>query len=258
VQVSAERGKLGSMRSFTAAVCAALAGAFALSGPGEQAGSGSSPKGRAGPRPEMHSSAGGGSPEVHSSAGGGSPDGGSADGGVSRNRRRPGPQVLGDPPGAMRVGAATELPADAGPPDVSARVDKLEKEMAELRTRAAALEVQLRQAQEQARAVRELHQQISDLRGQIAAEAERKAQAEQQQAARREQVESAVSALFSAEQVLARGDAAVGEALDDAERSLGGQAGRDVAAARLALQNRDLAQARYFLGIAIAHARQGQ
>ena len=55
MQVSAERGKLGFMRSFTAAVCAALAGAFALSGPGEQAGGGRSPKGRAGPRPdEVH------------------------------------------------------------------------------------------------------------------------------------------------------------------------------------------------------------
>jgi hypothetical protein len=246
VQVSAERGKLGFMRSFTAAVCAALAGAFALSGPGEQAGGGRSPKGRAGPRPDV------------GSADGGSADGGSADGGVARNRRRPGPQVLGDPPGSMRPSPATEAPADAGPPDVSARVDKLEKEMVDLRARAAALEVQLRQAQEQARVVQDLHQQIVDLRSHIAAEAERKAQAEQQQVARREQIESAVSALFSAEQVLARGDPAVGAALDDAEQNLGGQAGRDVAAARLALQNHDLAQARYFLGIAIAHARQGQ
>jgi chromosome segregation ATPase len=141
---------------------------------------------------------------------------------------------------------------------VSKRVEKLEQEMADLRARAAALEGQLRQAQEQARGLPELRQQVADLRSQIAAEAARKAQAEEQQAARREQVESAVSALFSAEQVLARGDPAVGAALDDAERNLGGQAGRDVAAARLALQNHDLAQARYFLGIAIAHARQGQ
>jgi hypothetical protein len=241
VQVSAERGKLRFMRSLTAAVCAALAGALALSGPGEQTGDDRSPKGRAGPRP-----------------GAGGADGGSADGGVARKRQRPGPQVLGDPPGSMRLGPAIEAPADAGPPDVSTRVEKLEQEMADLRARAAALEGQLRQAQEQARGLPELRQQVADLRSQIAAEAARKAQAEEQQAARREQVESAVSALFSAEQVLARGDPAVGAALDDAERNLGGQAGRDVAAARLALQNHDLAQARYFLGIAIAHARQGQ
>jgi hypothetical protein len=246
VQVSAERGKLGFMRYLTATVCAALAGALALSGPGEETGGSRGPKGRAGPRPNA------------GSADGGSADGGSADGGVARKRRRPGPEVLGDPPGSMRLSPATEAP-DAGAPEVSTRVDKLEKEMVDLRARAAALEAQLRQAQEQqARVLPELRQQIADLRGQIAAEAERKAQAEEQQAVRREQVESAVSALLSAEQVLARGDPAVGAALDDAERTLGGQASRDVAAARLALQNHDLASARYFLGIAIAHARQGQ
>jgi hypothetical protein len=250
VQVSAERGKLGFMRYLTATVCAALAGALALSGPGEETGGSRGPKGRAGPRPNA-GSADGGSVDV------GSADGGSADGGVARKRRRPGPEVLGDPPGSMRLSPATEAP-NAGPPEVSTRVDKLEKEMADLRARAAALEVQLRQAQEQqARVLPELRQQIADLRSQIAAEAERKAQAEEQQAVRREQVEGAVSALLSAEQVLARGDPAVGAALDDAERTLGGQASRDVAAARLALQNHDLASARYFLGIAIAHARQG-
>ena len=270
MQVSAGRGKLASMRYLTAAVCAALAGALALSGPAEKTGGGRGPMGRAGPRPHAGGgdggSADGGSADGGSADGGsvdrgsvdgGSVDGGGADGGAQRKRRRPGPQVLGDPPGSMRLSPETEAP-DAGPPEVSTRVDKLEKDVADLRVRASALEGQLRQAQEQARALQEVHQQIADLRSQIAAEAGRKAQEEEQQAARRQQVESAVYTLLSAEQVLARGDSAVGAALDDAERNLGGQAGRDVAAARLALRNRDLAQARYFLGIAIAHARQGQ
>ena len=260
MQVSGGRGKLAFMRYLTAAVCAALAGALALSGPAEKTGGGRGPMGRAGPRP--HAGGGdGGSADGSSADGGGvhggSVDGGGADGGAQRKRRRPGPQVLGDPPGSMRLSPPTEAP-DAGPPEVSTRVDKLEKDVADLRVRASALEGQLRQAQEQARALQEVHQQIADLRSQIAAEAGRKAQEEEQQAARRQQVESAVYTLLSAEQVLARGDSAVGAALDDAERNLGGQAGRDVAAARLALQNHDLAQARYFLGIAIAHARQGQ
>jgi hypothetical protein len=243
------------MRYLTAAVCAALAGALALSGPAEKTGGGRGPMGRAGPRP--HAGGGDGGSADGGSGDAGSGDGGGADGGAQRKRRRPGPQVLGDPPGSMRLSPATEAP-DAGPPEVSTRVDKLEKDMADLRVRAAALEVQLRQAQEQARVVQELHRQMADLRSQIEAEAGRKAQEEEQQAARRQQVESAVYTLLSAEQVLARGDSAVGAALDDAERNLGGQAGRDVAAARQALQNHDLAQARYFLGVAIAHARQGQ
>lgn len=227
------------MRSLAAPATAGLAALLALAAPDAQRDR-RPPSGRAAP----------------SRADAGSADGGRRDAGP-RKVRKSRPRVLGDPPGTLRLDDAP-APTDGGLPDVPGRVGKLEQEVQQLRAREAALEAQLQQAQGQARLLEELNQQMAQLRAEVAAENQRRADAEQQRTAQREQVESAVSSLLSADQALAGGNADVDAALQDAAAALSGQSRRDLAMAQQALRNHDLAQARYYIGTAVAHARAGQ
>lgn len=224
------------MRSLAALPIAGLAALFALAGPHD-------PRARRPPEGRSPSRADGG-------ADGGRPAG-------PRKVRKSGPRVLGDPPGTLRF-RSEPAPPDAGVPDVPNRVGKLEQEVQQLRAREAALEAQLQQAQGHARLLEELNQQVAQLRAEMAGENQRRAEAEQQRAFQREQVEGAVSGLMAVDQALALGNGDVGGALDQVSASLTGQARRDVAAAQEALRNHDLSRARYYLGSAVAHARAGQ
>ena len=96
-----------------------------------------------------------------------------------------------------------------------------------------------------------IRQQLAD------AEARRVAE-EQQRQAQALTVQSGVDTLVAAQQRLASGDASIDAELDRAQASFSGQALRDVQAAREALRNKDLAQARLLLSAAIADAQAGR
>jgi hypothetical protein len=256
------------MRAMAAAVVAGVAGLLILTQTSDQPQGYGGPSGRASARrphtraerADGGSAQDGGEVSATEPVGGASaqesPGGGNLRGEATRpTTRERAPRILGDPPGKVRISSAETTPADAGqPPENRAQVDKLEQQVGELRGRTAALEAQLARSQGQAAQLQRINDQMAELRAQIAAESQRKAQAEEAQAAQRQQVQEAVSGLVSAQQILAGGSADVSDALSQAEAAFEGDAKRDVAAARQALQNRDLAAARYYLGAAVAHA----
>ncbi len=143
-------------------------------------------------------------------------------------------------------------PADAG---VEAAT---QRQITELRARVDVLEQTLAQTQQQSQDLQQIAAELRQLRAQVA-EAEARRQAEEQaQAARHQQIQSAVDALGRAQYALASGNDDIAAALDQAQAVLEGQAQRDVQAARAALQNRDLALARTYLAAAISDALQGR
>ena len=165
-----------------------------------------------------------------------------------------GPVYLGDAPGRLRADADAGA-ADAGPADRVADADGGSQldEVRRLRERVTALEQQLARANAsaQTRQLEELNQQVATLREQLAQEQARRQQEElaAQQGKAREQ--EATAALAAAQQQLATGDY---RALDRLESVSGLPAPVQsaVQSARTAVQNRDLAAARYWLSIALA------
>jgi hypothetical protein len=167
------------------------------------------------------------------------------------------PILLGtDPPGRLRPptptpDAGVSAERDAGP-------DEVRREIQQLRARLEALEQERARSQQTASQLQQLTQEVQQLRQQIAeAETQRQA-AEQQREARRAEVQSAVDALYGAQQRLMSGDSSIEAELDRAQATFTGQAQRDIQAARLALQNRDLSRARALLSSAISAAQAGR
>ena len=190
----------------------------------------------------------------------GQADGGAGSAGDGRSAKARstggGPVLLGtDPPGSIKRTAAggdggTEVSRlDAGP-------TAAQRELADLRARVDALEQQLRAQQEQAQDLRQIAGEVRQLRAEIADTEARRQATQEQQAEDRSQRASAMAALNQAQSALAGGSSDIAFALDQAEAAFGGQARRDVQAARLALQNRDLSLARAYLNAAILDAQQ--
>ena len=179
------------------------------------------------------------------------PGRGQADAGSER------PILLGtDPPGKLRPSPPTADAGVAGPHD--ARLDTVLQEVQQLRARIDTLERERVQAQQNAQKLDQVVQELQQLRQQVAdAEARRQASEDQQQA-QRASVQSAVDALYAAQQRLAGGNYSIEAELDQAQTSFTGQAQRDIQAARAALRNRDLAQARALLAAAISDAQAGR
>jgi hypothetical protein len=166
------------------------------------------------------------------------------------------PILLGtDPPGRLRP----QGPApDAGTPAPDAGPDEVHRELQQLRARLDALEQERARAQESAQQLQQLTQEVQGLRQQIAdAETQRNA-AEQQRETRQVSVQSAVDSLYLAQQRLAGGNYGIEAELNQAQSTFTGQAQRDIQAARIALQNRDLIGARAWLASAISNAQAGR
>ena len=175
----------------------------------------------------------------------------------SRGRADAGPVLLGtDPPGRLRPDPTT---ADAGTTaQRDGGSDDLHRELQQLRARLEALEQERAQAQQNAQQLQQLVQEMQQLRQQIAdAEAQRQA-AEQERESRRASVQSAVDALYTAQQRLAGGNSSIEAELDKAQSTFTGQAQRDIEAARAALRSRDLSAARALLSAAISDAQAGR
>jgi chromosome segregation ATPase len=160
-----------------------------------------------------------------------------------------------DPPGRLRAFGSSDggviAQSDAG-------ADDLRREVAQLRARISALEQDRGQLQQQSQQLGEVVRQLQELRGQLAdGESRRQAEGQREQA-HREEVQTGVTALQQAQAMLAGGDASVDAQLTQAQAAFPPQAQKDIAAARGALQNRDLSAARAYLSSAIAHAQQGR
>jgi hypothetical protein len=182
------------------------------------------------------------------------PDAGSDDGGpVYLGPDRPG-MLKPDPPGARDGGVPARI-NDAG---ASADAGTQAQQILELRARIATLEQQAALSQQQTQQMEAMNEQLQALRSQLADEANQRQQQQQNAQARRQAVQSAVDTLSAAQQQLSTGDAAIGNALDQAQSTFTGQAQRDIQAAREALRNGDLTAARYALSSAIANAQQGR
>jgi len=167
------------------------------------------------------------------------------------------PLLLGtDPPGRLRP---TQTPPDGGvSADRDAGPDDVHRELQQLRARLEALEQERTQAQQVSQQLQQLTLEVQQIRQQIAdAEARRQAE-EQQREERQALVQSGLDALYAAQQRLAAGDPSIESELARAQAAFTGQAQRDVEAARMAVQNRDLARARAMLSAAIFHAQVGR
>lgn len=166
-----------------------------------------------------------------------------------------GPVYLGDAPGRVRADADAGAP-DAGRAERAADADAgtQDDEVRRLRERVARLEQELQRARPDAQTqeLERLNQQVASLRDQLAQEQARRQQEElaAQQAKVREQ--DATSALAAAQQQLATGDYRALENLESVSGSLPPPVQSAVQSARTAVQNRDLAAARYWLSVALA------
>jgi predicted nucleic acid-binding Zn-ribbon protein len=173
-----------------------------------------------------------------------------------------GPIYLGERPGSIlrpeEEAPARESvnPAGAEPPDSGPGPDG----MAQLSSRVAALEQQLEQARanSQTEQLWQLNGQVAALRGQLAqGQARREAEAVRKQQAR-QLTQEAVTALSDAQYQLALGNSQVLYTLESASRVLPFPAQEAVQYAREAVEREDLAEARYWLSVAISEVQRAQ
>ncbi len=166
------------------------------------------------------------------------------------------PVLLGtDPPGRLRP-ASADAGVDGGPGD--AGPDEVHRELQTLRARVEALEQERARSELTAQQLQQLTTEVQLMRQQLADVEARRVAEEQQQNAQREGVQAGVDTLIAAQQRLAAGDSGIEAELERAQASFSGQALRDVQAAREALRNHDLAQARLLLNAAIRDAQAGR
>jgi len=167
------------------------------------------------------------------------------------------PLLLGtDPPGRLRP---TSAPPDGGASaERDAGPDDVHRELQQLRARLDALEQERSQAQQVSQQLQQLTLDVQQIRQQIADAEARRQLEEQQREERQTLVQSGLDAVYAAQQRLAAGDPSIESELSRAQATFTGQAQRDVEAARMAVQNRDLARARALLNAAILHAQAGR
>jgi TolA-binding protein len=167
------------------------------------------------------------------------------------------PLLLGtDPPGRLRP---TQAPPDGGAPaERDAGPDDVHRELQQLRARLDALEQERAHAQQVSQQLQQLTLEVQQIRQQIVDAEGRRQLEEQQREERQALVQSGLDSLYTAQQRLAAGDASIESELARAQAAFTGQAQRDVEAARMAVQNRDLARARAMLSAAIFHAQAGR
>jgi hypothetical protein len=171
-----------------------------------------------------------------------------------------GPAYLGDAPGRLRADADAGA-ADGGSADRAAEADAGAQpdEVRRLRERVARLEQELARARSDAQTqeLERLNQQVASLREQLAQEQGRRQQEElaaQESKAREQQT---TAALAAAQQQLATGDYRALDALESVS-GLPAPVQSAVQSARTAVQNRDLAAARYWLSVALAEEQRRQ
>jgi hypothetical protein len=161
---------------------------------------------------------------------------------------------LGDAPGRVRASADADAGSADGGSGSDAGAGAQSDEVQRLRERVARLEQELARSRSDAQTqeLERLNQQVATLRDQLAQEQGRRQQEElaAQQGKAREQ--EAASALAAAQQRLAYGDSNVLDTLESASGSFPAPVQSAVQSARTAVQNGDLAGARYWISIALS------
>lgn len=172
-----------------------------------------------------------------------------------RGRPDGGPILLGtDPPGRLRPAASS----DAGVAQRDAGPDEVHRELQALRARVEALEQERARSQQTTEQLQQLTSEVQQLRQQVADAETQRQETEQERAASRASTQSAIDALYGAQQKIMGGNSSVEAELDRAQAAFSGEAKRDVEAAREALRNRDLSRARAYLNAAIVDAQAGR
>lgn len=160
------------------------------------------------------------------------------------------------------VGIAIHVGRDGGPADEAPaggeRADSLRREVSDLQARTAALERDALRARRQEQQLQQLTEQLAALRQQLAQGQQQQAEAQAQAQAGRDNAQQAISSLLSVQGALAGGNLDVDAALAEAQALAPPQAQRDLAAARDAVHNQDLYNARAQVAQAIADAQQGR
>jgi predicted nucleic acid-binding Zn-ribbon protein len=134
----------------------------------------------------------------------------------------------------------------------------LEEQVSTLRARIAQLEQRADSDRGQAQQLQEMNTQLRAL-GQQATDAQaRRAASEAQAASSMAQRQEAVDGLGAALSQLQSGNGDIASALDAGDLAFPPQARLELAAARAALANKNLGEARALLEAAIAHARAGR
>jgi predicted nucleic acid-binding Zn-ribbon protein len=173
-----------------------------------------------------------------------------------------GPIYLGESPGSI-LRSEEEAPAGesentggAEPPDSGPAAD----EMAQLRSRIAALEQQVvrARADSQTRQLWQLNGQVAALREQLAQDRARREVEAVRTLQARELTQEAVTALSDAQYQLALGNSQVLYTLESASRALPFPAQEAVQYAREAVEREDLNEARYWLSVAISEVQRAQ
>ena len=177
----------------------------------------------------------------------------------ARTRQRP---ARISAPDAGVAGIAIHVAGDGGSddagPSASDALQAVRRQLTELQSRTATLEYEAQRNRNQERLLQQLSDQVAGLRQQIAQGQQQQADTQQQAATQREDTERAVSSLSGIQGSLAGGNLDVDAALAEAQGLLPPQAQRDLQAAREAVRNRDLYNARAHVAQAIANAQQGR
>jgi hypothetical protein len=165
------------------------------------------------------------------------------------------------PDAGVGVGVGVARPADAGVAEAArpapaaasgeSELARLRREVVELK---ALVERQVAQSEAVDRSLARLGAQVGRLQTDFADAEQRRADAAQQAAARRQATGQAVVNLAYAQQALASGSTDISGALSLAEGAFTGAAQQAVQRARAALANSDLNATRYWLAIAAAEA----
>lgn len=148
--------------------------------------------------------------------------------------------------------------SDGGVATGPADVEQLRREVRELSSRTAALEQEAARGRAQQQQLQQISADLAALRQQLAQGQQQQQAAQEQAAAQRDDTQRAISGLLSVQDALAGGNLDVDAALSEAMGSLPPQAQRELAAARDAIRNRDLYNARAHVAQALSIAQQGR
>jgi hypothetical protein len=183
------------------------------------------------------------------------------DAGTRTEIKQDGTQVIhvGDPIGILRN--YDSVGGDAGTVQPGPSVAELQAQIAGLQLQQRALQDRVVAAENQSQQLQQLQQandQLSQLNAQLASRQAQRDQAAAESAAQQLQSQHAIDGLGAAMDAMASGNDDVGNALDTADQSFTPQARRDLAAARDAIANKNLAQARALMQTAIGDAQAGR
>ncbi len=159
-------------------------------------------------------------------------------------------------PVLARDGGVEESKAQGPAPASSAELERLKRDLQDLRARTTELEQKVRQVDAVERKVDEVKKELATLSERVTANEDTRRDAERAVVEQKQRVQQATQGLVVADQQLASGNTeSVSRALQVAEASYTGAALKYVQAARTSFSNGDLASTRTLLSLAVLEAQ---